>query len=106
MPRDFSRASRIADQLQRDLSELIRLEAAAGERHRGWAETVVASGRRLLSMVEAMIDRASLESTSALTMAELDYFWIANAIYLAFVLSALLGSMAKLMAYRHGFQPW
>ena len=26
MPRDFSRASRIADQLQRDLSELIRLE--------------------------------------------------------------------------------
>ena len=26
MPRDFSRAARIADQIQRDLSELIRLE--------------------------------------------------------------------------------
>ncbi|SDZ00297.1 hypothetical protein [Herbiconiux ginsengi] len=35
-----------------------------------------------------------------------DYFWIANAVYLAFVLSALLGSIAKLVAYRRGFQPW
>ncbi|MFB2598547.1 hypothetical protein ACEXQE_12185 [Herbiconiux sp. P17] len=36
----------------------------------------------------------------------IDYFWIANAVYLAFVLSALLGSIAKLVAYRRGFQPW
>lgn len=45
---------------------------------------------------------------SALVMAmfELDYFWIANAVYLAFVLSALLGSVAKIMAYRHEFQTW
>ncbi len=35
-----------------------------------------------------------------------DYFWIANTVYLAFVLSALLGSIAKLVAYRRGFQPW
>lgn len=41
-----------------------------------------------------------------LAMAEADQFWIANAIYLAFVLSALLGSMAKIAAYRVGFQPW
>lgn len=41
-----------------------------------------------------------------MAMAELDYFWIANAIYLAFVLSAVLGSVAKIVAYRRGFQPW
>jgi hypothetical protein len=41
-----------------------------------------------------------------LAMAEVDHFWIANELYLAFVLSALLGSAAKLVAYRRGFQPW
>ncbi|WP_404962067.1 hypothetical protein [Streptomyces sp. 147326] len=41
-----------------------------------------------------------------LAMAEADQFWIANVIYLGFVLSALLGSMAKIAAYRLGFQPW
>ncbi|MFD9367969.1 hypothetical protein ACFWA6_09715 [Streptomyces sp. NPDC060020] len=41
-----------------------------------------------------------------LAMAEAAPFWIANAIYLAFVLSALLGSTAKIAAYRFGFQPW
>lgn len=41
-----------------------------------------------------------------MAMAELDHFWIANAIYLAFVLSAVLGSVAKIAAYRWGFQPW
>jgi membrane glycosyltransferase len=39
-----------------------------------------------------------------MAMAELRYFWIANAIYLAFVLSAVLGSVAKIAAYRRGFQ--
>ncbi len=39
-------------------------------------------------------------------MFEFDYFWIANAVYLAFVLSALLGAVAKIMAYRHEFQTW
>jgi MFS family permease len=33
-------------------------------------------------------------------------FWIANVIYLAFVLSAILGSIAKIIAYRRGFQTW
>jgi hypothetical protein len=42
----------------------------------------------------------------AMAMAELDYFWIANVIYLAFVLSAILGSAAKIVAYRRGFQGW
>ncbi|MCA4134183.1 hypothetical protein [Arthrobacter sp. M4] len=41
-----------------------------------------------------------------MAMAEWDYFWISNAIYLAFVLSAILSSVAKIVAYRRGFQPW
>lgn len=41
-----------------------------------------------------------------LAMGGADRFWIANAIYLAFVLSAVVGSTARLVAYRFGFQPW
>ncbi|MFE7778285.1 hypothetical protein ACFU5O_31235 [Streptomyces sp. NPDC057445] len=41
-----------------------------------------------------------------MALAEVDHFWIANTIYLAFVLSAVLGSVAKIAAYRWGFQPW
>ncbi|GAA2634161.1 MULTISPECIES: hypothetical protein [Streptomyces] len=41
-----------------------------------------------------------------LAMAEADQFWIANAIYLGFVLSALLASTAKIASYRMGFHPW
>jgi hypothetical protein len=33
-------------------------------------------------------------------------FWIANVVYLAFVLSASPGSIAKIIAYRRGFQTW
>jgi hypothetical protein len=39
-----------------------------------------------------------------MSMAELNHFWIANVIYLAFTLSAILGSVAKIFAYRRGFQ--
>ena len=38
-----------------------------------------------------------------LALAEVDYFWIANTIYLAFVLSSVLGSAAKIGAYRRGY---
>jgi MFS family permease len=41
-----------------------------------------------------------------LAILELDYFWIANVLYLAFVLSALVGTVVKVVAYRRGFQPW
>ncbi len=41
-----------------------------------------------------------------LAMAEVDHFWIANAVYLAFVLSALLSSTAKIFAYRRGVPSW
>ena len=45
---------------------------------------------------------------SALILAwiEVPYFWIANVIYLGFVLSGIVASIAKLVAYRRGFQSW
>lgn len=45
-------------------------------------------------------------SALILAMLKADYFWIANAVYLAFLLSAVLGSTAKIFAYRKGFHPW
>ena len=38
-----------------------------------------------------------------LTLAEFDYFWIANAMFLAFGTSAVVGAAVKLVAYRRGF---
>ena len=37
-----------------------------------------------------------------MAMAKADYFWIANVIYLGFVLWAVAGSALKLVAYRRG----
>ena len=42
----------------------------------------------------------------ALSLGQVSHFWIANVIYLGFVLSAILGSTAKIAAYRVGFHPW
>ena len=41
-----------------------------------------------------------------MVIADWDRFWIANVIYLGFVLSAVLSSVAKIVAYRRGFQSW
>lgn len=41
-----------------------------------------------------------------MALADWDRFWIANVIYLGFMLSAILSSVAKIVAYRKGFQPW
>lgn len=38
-----------------------------------------------------------------LAMAEIEHFWVANAIYAAFVLSSLVTTIVKLVAYRRGF---
>jgi hypothetical protein len=39
----------------------------------------------------------------ALAMLRYDQFWIANALYLSFVVGALVASVAKVVAYRRGF---
>lgn len=42
----------------------------------------------------------------AMAMAEVDHFYIANVLYLAFVLSSILGSVLKIIAYRRGLPTW
>jgi hypothetical protein len=37
-----------------------------------------------------------------LAIAEFDHFWIANAMYVAFAASSVIGTTAKLIAYRRG----
>lgn len=39
----------------------------------------------------------------ALALLEADHFWIANGMYLVFVLAAMVGTIIKLVAYRRGF---
>ena len=41
-----------------------------------------------------------------MAMFEFDTFWIANVIYLAFVLSAILSFIAKSVFYRRGLPTW
>ena len=41
-----------------------------------------------------------------LAMAEVNHFWIANVIFLAFTLSSLFSSVRKIVAYRRGFTQW
>ncbi|WP_326552415.1 hypothetical protein [Micromonospora sp. NBC_01813] len=38
-----------------------------------------------------------------LTLAELDHFWIANAIYAVYVVSTSIGAIVKIVAYRRGW---
>ena len=37
---------------------------------------------------------------------EIDWFWIANAVFLAFFLSAILGFITKVVGYRAGLPRW
>ena len=41
-----------------------------------------------------------------LAMFDAHSFWIANVLYLAFVLSAILSTVTKLLAYRRGLPTW
>jgi hypothetical protein len=41
-----------------------------------------------------------------MAMAEVNHFWIANAMFLAFSLSSLYSAARKIVAYRRGFAQW
>ncbi|MEU7847398.1 hypothetical protein [Micromonospora parva] len=45
-------------------------------------------------------------SAMLMALAEWDWFWIANVIYLCFVLSAAVGALAKVIVYRKGVPQW
>jgi hypothetical protein len=76
-----NRATRRADQRDREIGRL-------GE-HVGQAFVV-------LGAVAALV----------FALLELDWFWIANIVYLFFALSAVVGSIARLVAYRRGVPAW
>jgi hypothetical protein len=75
------RASRVKDARDREIGRL-------GD-HVGQAFVVIGA-------VSAML----------MALAEWDWFWIANVIYLCFVLSAVVGSLAKVIVYRTGVPQW
>lgn len=49
------------------------------------------------------VSSAGAVGVLVLAMLRYDPFWIANALYLSFVVGALVSSVAKLVAYRRGF---
>jgi cytochrome c biogenesis protein CcdA len=53
--------------------------------------------------VSGMILGIGMVGPFILTLIEADHFWIANAIYLVFVVQAVAGTVIKLVAYRRGF---
>jgi hypothetical protein len=54
-------------------------------------------------LVGYYVSSAGALGVLALAMLRYDPFWIANALYLSFVVGALVSSAAKLVAYRRGF---
>ncbi|MDO3704850.1 hypothetical protein Q3W71_24600 [Micromonospora sp. C28SCA-DRY-2] len=75
------RASRVRDDRDREIGRL-------GD-HVGQAFVIIGAVSALL-----------------MALAEWDWFWIANVIYLCFVLSAVVGSLAKVIVYRRGVPQW
>lgn len=49
------------------------------------------------------IASAGMVGVLILTMLKVEYFWIAGALYLSFVIAMIAGSVAKLIAYHRGF---
>ncbi|MEG3637021.1 hypothetical protein [Micromonospora palythoicola] len=75
------RASRVSDVRDREIGRL-------GD-HVGQAFVVIGA-------VAAML----------MAVAQWHWFWIANVVYLCFVLSAVVGSLAKVIVYRRGVPQW
>jgi hypothetical protein len=49
------------------------------------------------------VSSSGVVGVMALAMLRYDQFWIANALYLSFVLGAIVAAVAKVVAYRRGF---
>jgi hypothetical protein len=84
-------------------------------------ETVIRTAGPKVSMARDVRDRqigrlgdhvgqsfVIIGATAALLMAIADWqrFWIANVIYLCFMLSAVLGNITKVVVYRGSFPQW
>jgi hypothetical protein len=80
-------------------------------------EIITPSESRRADVRDKQIDRAGEQVGNSLVviaaigalilaMLQVHWFWIANAIYLGFVLSAVLASLAKLGMYHRGLPEW
>lgn len=49
---------------------------------------------------------AAMLGVLALVLVEVEHFWIASAMYIAFAASGLAGTVAKIVAYRRGLPTW
>ncbi len=54
-------------------------------------------------LVGYYVSSIGVVAAMALTMLEYDYFWIANALYLGFVVASIVSAAVKIVAYRRGF---
>ena len=54
-------------------------------------------------LIGLYVSSAGLVGVLALTMLEYEYFWIASALYLSFVVGTLVGSVVKIASYHRGF---
>ena len=54
-------------------------------------------------LVGYYVASAGMVGVLVLTMLEADYFWIAGALYLSFVVATVVSSVVKLVAYHRGF---
>jgi hypothetical protein len=54
-------------------------------------------------LVGFYVSAAGMAGVLALTMLEYDYFWIASALYLSFVVGTLVASLVKIVSYHRGF---
>lgn len=61
---------------------------------------------RMGSAVGSAFVTAGALGALALAMLEAPHFWIANTLYLAFVVSGIVAPIAKVIAYRRGLPGW
>ena len=54
-------------------------------------------------LIGLYVSSVGMVGVLALTMLEYDYFWIASALYLSFVVGTLVSSVVKIASYHRGF---
>ena len=83
------------------ISAELRGRSASGEIDRKDERDKTISRRG--DLIGYYVASAGMVGVLALTMLQYEYFWIANALYLSFVVATLVSSVVKLVAYHRGF---
>ena len=83
------------------ISAELRGRSASGEIDRKDERDKTISRRG--DLIGYYVASAGMVGVLALTMLQYEYFWIANTLYLSFVVATLVSSVVKLVAYHRGF---